>query len=185
MQWLEKLNKEDYCLKGKDYILYVMLLFLIGGFVGFIVEELYFLLDDGILVKRGFLYGPFIPIYSWGILIIVFFLVRYKKKPVIIFTLSMILSGILEGLTGYFMFLIWHKRWWDYTGLFLDIGGYVCLKSLLQFGFGGLIVIYFLEPLVKKIMNTFNKRILYILSYSAIFIYVVDSVLSFLIKHKL
>lgn len=185
MKWLVRLNEEEHSISGKDYLLYGMLLFIAGGILGFIIEELYFLLEDGILVKRGFLYGPFIPIYGWGILIIAFLVIRFKKHPLLIFVLSMLFSGILEGLTGYFMLQIWGKRWWDYTGLTFSIGGFVCLKSFLQFGVGGLAVTYFLDPLVKKIICTWNRSKLYVFAYSVMFLYLIDNLFSFLVKHRI
>ena len=119
-----------------------IIIFLIGAIVGFIYEELYCLIIDKELVKRGFLYGPYLPVYGFGAIIMTYLLKRFKKNPLVVFLLAMLITGIVEYITGYLMFTIYHRSWWDYTGLLLNINGYVCLRSVLTFGIGGLLLIY-------------------------------------------
>ena len=96
-----------------------------------------------------------------------------------------ILTGIVEFLVGEMMVTIWHKRWWDYTGLFLNIDGQVCLRSVISFAIGGLGLIYLIEPFINKInekINSKSKKIIYI---SIISIMVIDLILCLIIRHPI
>ena len=64
-------------------------------------------------VDRGFLIGPYCPIYGVGALLITFFLNKYVQDPVVLFVMAVVVCGILEYLTSYFMEKIYHARWWD------------------------------------------------------------------------
>ena len=119
----------------------MLLIFIVGCFVGYIYEEIFCLIIDRELVNRGFLYGPYLPVYGFGALFLML-LKPFKKSPILIFVLSMLVTGVVEYITGYVMWEIWHQRWWDYTGLFLNIDGYVCLRSLLTFAIAALLLIY-------------------------------------------
>lgn len=81
-----------------------------------------------------------------------------QKYPIAVFLLSIPVTGILEYFTGLVMFRIWHARWWDYTTAFLNIGGFVCLRSVLSFGVGALILIYIVDPAVSGITGKLSPR---------------------------
>ena len=68
--------------------------------------------------------------------------------------------GVLEYFTGLVMFRIWHERWWDYRELFLNIDGYVCLRSVFSFAVGALVLMYLLEPQVKERLSGDKRAVL-------------------------
>ena len=94
MKFLKKLNQDEQELNNKEKIIYYLLIFIIGGIVGYIYEEIFFLVDDHILVNRGFLYGPFLPVYAWGALLMALSLKKFKKNPIIVFLLAVVATGI-------------------------------------------------------------------------------------------
>ena len=80
---------------------------------------------------------------------------------------------------------VWHRRWWDYTGLFLNIDGQVCLRSVLSFAVGGLGLIYLIEPYINKTNETIsakNKKIIYT---SIISVMLLDLILCLIIRHPI
>ena len=79
----------------------------------------------GIVTK---FFRDFIKFVGVGAVFMLWLLKRFKKRPWLVFLLAMIITGIVEYITGVLMFEIYHKTWWDYTGLFLNINGYVCLR---------------------------------------------------------
>lgn len=162
-----------------------IIIFLIGAIVGFIYEELFCLIIDKELVKRGFLYGPYLPVYGFGAIIMTYLLKRFKKDPLIVFLLAMLITGIVEYITGYLMFTIYHRSWWDYTGLLLNINGYVCLRSVLTFGIGGLLLIYIIEPFVSDLSTKVNNNKYLKVSVLIVSIFVIDLVLTLLFRNKL
>lgn len=168
----------------KKIILY-FLIFIISCIVGWIYEVIFYRITDNAWVNRGFLYGPYLPVYGFGGVFLVFFLDRLKNKPIILFILSMLITGILELITGLAMFKIWHRTWWDYTGLFLNIKGYVCFRSVFTFAIGAMLLIYIIKPQLLKIMNKIKIKKLSILCSGILIIMIMDLILSFLIRNKI
>lgn len=163
---------------------YYLLIFMIGSFIGWIYELLFYLLVDHVLVNSGFLYGPYVPVYGFGAVLMVIFLKRFKKNPFVLFLMAVLLTGVLEYVTGIVMWEIWSKRWWDYTGLFLNIGGYVCLRSVITFGIGGLILMYLIEPNIKPFIKN-NQFLVKIFCMCFLTFFLIDNLITFTYRHPI
>ena len=148
---------------NKKQTIYILLfIMVVSAIFGFIYEEIFYYFDLGYLVKRGTTYGPWIPIYAFGGFLIVLLTYRFKDKPILVFITNILLTGIIEYFTGYFLDKM-GIRLWDYNNEILNFGninGYVCLRSVLFFGISSLLLIYVIVPIVlkvyKKIGNKFN-----------------------------
>ena len=97
------------------------LLFLIYSIAGWLIETIGEIFKSGKLVNRGFLIGPYCPIYGYGVILITFLLSKYKDDVFLTFVLAMVICGILEYLTSYLMEKIFHARWWDYKRMRFNI----------------------------------------------------------------
>ena len=129
-------------------ILSLMIFFFFTGSVcGYVWEVLIFLVKEGTFRNRGFLYGPWLPVYGIGAVLFSVILSprellpdssgKYKKNhPVTVFFLSALLGSGLELVIGWFLDLFWNLRYWDYSGYFLDFRGYICLVLALQAFYG-------------------------------------------------
>lgn len=138
------------------WLLYMMI-FVFGGIFGFVYEELFYRIDLGYFVKRGITWGPWIPIYGFGAVLIALSTDRLKKNPFFVFILSASATGILEFLAGYLLFHCLGVRLWDYNTEiwnWLNIGGYVCLRSVLFFGISALFLQYIIQPLFLRLLET-------------------------------
>ena len=93
----------------------------------------------------------------------------------------MLITGILEYSFGYLGLNIFHIRLWDYRGLFLNINGFVCLRSVLTFALGGIFLIYIIEPFLNKVLKKYNHLISYILIF-IIILFIIDIILSIILK---
>lgn len=138
-------------------IINLVILFYMCSIIGYLYELILSLIFNGKLLSHGILYGPWLPIYGTGA-VFVTILNKYKKHPFLIFFLSFFITGILEYICGYLLLKFLNKRLWDYRGWFLNINGFVSLLSAFCFGIGGLIIIYFLLPNIKKITKKINKK---------------------------
>lgn len=185
LQRLDELNRKRYKFDIKTKICIYCLTFLVGAVSGYIYEVIYCLLIDKELVNRGFLYGPYLPVYGFGAIIMLCLLKRFKKNPLVVFLLAMLVTGIVEYITGYLMYNIYHKTWWDYTGLLLNIDGYVCLRSVLTFGIGGILLIYLIEPLVSHFSVNVNSNKYLLASSFGIFVLLIDLVFTLIFRNKL
>lgn len=162
----------------------VFLIFVICGIIGFIYEMLFYRIDLGYFVKRGSTFGPWIPIYAFGGLLIYFIANRFKKKPIIVFLLSLVTSGLLELVSGFILLKLFHLRLWNYYEEILNfgnIGGFICLRSVLTFGLFGLILIYAIVPLIAKIGLKDKKNILFIISLILTIVFMLDTILFWII----
>lgn len=163
----------------------LVLIMIIGGIIGFIYEEIFYYFELGELVKRGSTFGPWIPIYAFGSIFITVITYKYRDKPLIVFLLSLVITGVLEYLTGMFFYEVLHTRLWDYNTEILNFGninGYVCLRSVLLFGFAGLFLIYYIIPRLIKIINKTNKRILNTTCLLLLILFFTDIVLYMILK---
>ena len=145
--------------KYEDKIIKLGVLYYLTSLFGYIYELIITFIRTQKVFSHGFLNGPWLPIYGIGSLLIMC-LYKYRKNPMKIFLGSFVLSGILEYFSGFLLLKFFKKRLWDYTGWFLNIDGFICLASLLCFAFGGLLVIYVMYPIAKKIYEIINKKTL-------------------------
>lgn len=152
--------------------------FMFYSFIGWSIEVILTLIEKKKFVDRGFLIGPYCPIYGYGMLLIVFLLRNYTENPLVLFILAIVICLVLEYLTSYFMELIFKARWWDYSDKKYNINGRVCLEYAVFFGIGGCIVMYLVHPLVINIVSNFNDLILLVVGIILLLIYIIDTALS-------
>lgn len=130
-----------------------MFVFTVAGVVGFIYEEICGFINEGEFFKRGTTYGPWIPIYGVGAMLIFFACIKVRKKPWLVFLISCLLCGTLELVCGYVFDKFFHMRLWDYSEVILNWGhvnGYICVRSVITWGLFGMLLMYGVLPLLEK-----------------------------------
>ena len=142
----------------------LIIMFFIFAFVGWIWECLYILVDEGILSNRGALYGPWVPIYGFGCvsLLLLSNIKAFKKilkSPLKTFFTVMFLCTIMEYITSVYLEITKGVKYWDYTGIFLNIKGRICLENSIFFGIGGCICLYFVGPYLEDKIKKISKTI--------------------------
>lgn len=160
-----------------DTLCYLFLIFLAGCFVGWIYEEIFYAVTEGMLRNRGILYGPWLPIYGLGALGI-YAMKPLRKNPVLLFFMCVIITGVVEYIIGYVGINCFHIRLWDYRGLFLNISGIVCFRSVVSFGLLGLFFHYVLEPLSGKIYKRLNPVLIHTACAAIAVLFVIDCIVS-------
>lgn len=179
---MENFFKKEYKQDLWTKIMIYFLLFVIGGVIGFIYEEFFYKIDLGYWVKRGTTVGPWIPIYGWGSIAIAYLTQKFKKNPLVVFLLGTIISGIIEFGTGYVLFHFFDGlRLWDYNVEIWNwgnIGGYICARSVLLFGFAGLMLDYLVIPVVNWLSEKMNKKVFSGISIVLFTLFALDILLS-------
>ena len=94
------------------------------------------------------MHGPWLPIYGVGGILIILLLKPLREKPGLLFTGAVVVCGVVEYATAWALETFLHKKWWDYTGFFLNIHGRVCFEGLLVFGMAGLAFTYIFSPML-------------------------------------
>ncbi len=96
-----------------------------------------FFLIEGRFYNRGFFHGPWLPVYGTGAVLIFLALYPQRRNLLRCFFLSAVIGAAVELFTGKLLHELFCRRYWNYTGEFMHIGGYVCLYSVLGFALAG------------------------------------------------
>ena len=134
------------------------LLFISYAFLGWCMEVICKLIQYKRFINRGFLIGPYCPIYGWGALLITILLRKYTSDIVALFALGMILCAILEYFTSYLLEKIFKARWWDYSTKKFNINGRICLNTMIPFGLLGVIMMRIINPAFLSIYNSISPK---------------------------
>ena len=101
------------------------LLFYVCSILGWLLEVACKYQQFHRFINRGFLIGPYCPIYGFGAVCICLALSRFTHDPAAVFSLAMIICGTLEYITSYAMEKLFHARWWDYSSKPFNLNGRV------------------------------------------------------------
>lgn len=154
------------------------LLFMIYSVLGWCLEVTCKLIDYKKFINRGFMVGPYCPIYGCGAIAITWLLYRYAYDPVVLFVMTTVTCGILEYLTSYFMEKLFKARWWDYSKRKFNINGRVCLGTLIPFGIFGIILTYVSNPFFIWLLNKLSIHSLNSISIIFSSIFLIDFIVS-------
>lgn len=166
-------------------LLFYFLLFLIYSFIGWLIEVIVTFVKNKKFVNRGFLIGPYCPIYGYSSIIMIFYLERYKDNILTVFLLAVIVCTFIEYIISYIMEKIFNARWWDYTNRKFNINGRVCLTNAFAFGILGILLVYFVNPFLTNILLKLNYHFLNIISIVFMTLFIIDFVTSLGVTFKL
>lgn len=155
------------------------LLFFIYSVIGWLIEVINLYIRTNKFVNRGFLIGPYCPIYGVGGVVITIFLTKYSNSLIVLFVMSAFLCGIIEYFTSYAMEKLFNARWWDYSYRKFNINGRICLETLVPFGILGCVVIYITNPILYNFFDLLNYSLINIIALILLVIFVFDYITSF------
>lgn len=164
---------------------YLFMIFMLYSFVGYLCEIVCSSIKQKKLVNRGFLCGPYCPIYGVGSLFILFLLLPVKEDPVMVYILGAIITTAIEYVTSFVLEKIFHNKWWDYSDEKFNIHGRVFLFNSLLFGLGSLVIIYTGHNIITKLLSCFSPAALSITAYTLFVIFIIDCIYSFMIAYNL
>lgn len=162
---------------GYDVRVY-FLLFIIYSVLGWIMEVTCKLIQYKRFINRGFLIGPYCPIYGCGGILITLLLNRYISDPFVLFVMAILLCGTLEYLTSWFMEKAFKARWWDYSQRKFNLNGRVCLGTIIPFGILGLFISYISNPFLLGKIYQIPEIWLNIISGTILVIFIIDNIVS-------
>ena len=148
--------------------------FFIYSVLGWIVETLYCRTLDGKWTNRGFLFGPYCPIYGFGALIIIAFLQNFKSSLIAVFFLGMIFTSALEYLTSFLLEKLFDAKWWDYSKMKFNLNGRICLLNSLEFAFLGVVLTYIIHPAISDVILKIPLDLIQLISIVLITIMAID-----------
>lgn len=162
----------------KYTVLNLVLMFFIFAFIGWLWEVALHIFKDGMFVNRGTMHGPWLPIYGFGGVMIIVFLRRFAKKPVLLMVTTFVLCGIVEYVAHWYLELTKGIKWWDYSNHFINLNGRICLEGLLVFSIGGLLFVYIAGPALDNLLKRLSKKLAIVIAAILVLIFAGDLVYS-------
>ena len=154
------------------------LMFLVFSFLGWIWESvIYELIDKHRIVNRGFMFGPYIPIYGTGAMIDLLILGDVTNM-VALFFLSAALCTMVEYVTSYAMEKMFHARWWDYYDMFWHLNGRICVEGALAFGGLSVVLVKWVNPATEHLISLLSPTALHIVAGTLFAVFITDFIVS-------
>ena len=170
----------------KRTVIGIFLLTVLGAFIGWVYEMIFYRIDLGYFIKRGHGYGPWLPIYAFGALALILLVCWRKIHPVALFFISLVSSGIIEYVTGWVLYnWMGGVRLWDYNVEIWNWGnidGFVCARSVLIFGLFGAVYGTLVVPPFLKFIQKVKARPLVIFSSVLAVLVLADVIVGYFIK---
>lgn len=174
----------DYLFQWQNQIL----IFTMFAIIGYIYEELLLIIYRSPMENRGFLHGPYLPIYGFGGILSIFLIGKIipfdvivnnrSIKALLIFLLITLVSTIVELIGGFIMYRFFNLRLWDYSKRHINFKGYITPDASFRFGIGGVFIYYYMIPLLEKIINNFSIGTMKIAAVISILIIGIDFIIT-------
>lgn len=145
-----------------EFLATYFLAFILYSVLGYVAEVVYVFILTKKITNRGFLYGPVVPIYGFGALLILGALSQIYNlhtwySPIVILVAGFLLTSALEYFGSFMLEVIFHMRLWDYSEHKFNINGRVCLLNSSLFTVLVMAVMYGLNPYVIMWLINFLK----------------------------
>lgn len=167
------------------FFLFIFLLFMIYSICGWLIECICCSIYYHKIIDRGFLLGPYCPIYGVSAIFMILALTRWQDDWLVLFVMAIVIASLVEYLTSYIMEIIFHTRWWDYSNRSFNVNGRICLINSLLFGVLGLALLKMINPFIEKWLLNIPSKVLDGISISLLIAFVIDFIVSFKIIFKL
>lgn len=152
---------------------YLFWIFLAYSFFGWLGETVIVSIEKKKFVNRGILNSPLS--ISYGIVAIILTFIYFRQEEIhIIFFAGLIIGTLVQWIAGHVIEKIYHRKWWDYTGLPWNLDGYICLYASLGWGVLGLLSKFFINPILSKTFDLFPNYIRTILFITLGIFFIID-----------
>ena len=142
----------------------LFLYFMFYSFAGWCVETAYCCIQEKRWVARGFLYGPFCPIYGVGVLLMILFFTPFQDHLLLFYLVATVVMSCWEYFVGWFLEATTHIKYWDYSDRRFHLKGRVCLSISLCWGMLSYVAIFLLHPPVARLFETIAPWLRYVLA---------------------
>lgn len=167
--------------KNNDYSkMSLIIIFLIFSHIGWLWEVVITSESYGIFVNRGFMHGPWLPVYGMGVVLLITLIGKKRITGWKVFFGSAVMCGVFEYFTSVLLESFFHAKWWDYSGEFLNFNGRTCFIAVILFGLAGSIIIRFAAPFLNICINKIPLKKQKIVCFVFGIIFLTDYVISLL-----
>lgn len=152
---------------GNTDFFHIFFMFIIYSFIGWLMETILVSTQSKEFVNRGFMNGPFCPIYGTGALTVYLFLTPIKSNIILVIVFGGIFATIIEYVTSAIMEKIFNAKWWDYSDKKFNLNGRICLSISICWGFLSAFMLYVLQPVLFNFIGDIAITVFNILSINS------------------
>ncbi len=153
--------------------------FYIYCFAGWCVESTYVSIKDRKLTNRGFIRGPFLPLYGSGAIMMLVVSMPFRDNIFLVYVAGCLGATALEYVTGVTMEALFKVRYWDYSNNKFNFQGHICLGTTLSWGFLTIILTQVLHVPVERMVLSIPEQTLTVVTIVLTVLIGIDFVLSF------
>ncbi len=132
---------------------------------GWCFESMYVSLKQHCFVNRGFLKGPWLPLYGSGAVLVLLITMPFDQHPVAVYIAGLIGATLLELVTGEAMVHLFKVRYWDYSNQHFQYKGHICLSSSIVWGFFSVMMVYVVQPQVERFVFWLNSEFVSVMTF--------------------
>ena len=139
--------------------------FYLNCIFGWCFESTYVSLKQHCFVNRGFLKGPWLPLYGSGAVLVLLITMPFDQHPVAVYIAGLIGATLLELVTGEAMVRLFKVRYWDYSNQRFQYKGHICLSSSIVWGFFSVMMVYVVQPQVERFVFWLNSEFVSVMTF--------------------
>lgn len=162
----------------------IVWIFVIYSVIGWCLEVISSTIRTGKFINRGFLNGPYCPIYGFGVISVLILLLPFKDNLLLLFVSLVLLTTTLELITGYLLERIFNQKWWDYARENYNFKGYICLQASLIWVLACVFVIYVTQPIIDNFVDWSSGHIGSFVIFSLLAVFALDLVVTIISLSK-
>ena len=132
--------------------------FYIYCFLGWCFESGYATIKQRKLTNRGFLRGPYIPIYAFGAIFVLIITDNFQGSILSVYFSGLIAATVLEYITGYVMEKLFKVKYWDYSDHKFNLNGYISLSTSIAWGFLSVLLTEVLQVNVYRFVSMLTEH---------------------------
>lgn len=131
----------------------LVVLFFTYSVVGWLWETVYCSAKDHHYAYRGFLFGPYCPVYGFAVTTILVATYRVQDDLLLLFLVGFVVATIFEYVASLFLEKVFHMKLWDYSQLWGNLQGRVAPLISLFWGIGVVILVWFIQPFIQRVID--------------------------------
>lgn len=161
-------------------------MFVIGCFLGYIIEVVHYVIKYHYFVnKQGMIWGPFKPIYGFGLILFTLCLKPVEnKKWYHKFIIGFIIGTVYEYFCSFFQEFVFGTYTWTYEGFNLNLNGRVYLPYCFAWGLLALLWIDYGYLLFNRLISKIKTKIYKPLGIVLLVFMSINLMLTALISHR-
>ena len=156
----------------------IFLVFTVYSFIGWFTESIFCSIPAGKFINRGFLNGPFCPIYGVGGVVIAFALTPFQHNLITLYVAGVLITSTIEYVTGLGLEFVFHTTYWDYSDQKFNFQGRVCLQNSLLFGVMCVVGMQFVHPTLMRFLHSIPALILPLISAGFLIYFMCDTIVT-------